>query len=112
MRKRVTPETAQRPTATSPATPRISSQSRERSTPPSATASSRRRVTPLLCEPAYSSISPSCPSVGVFAGCCLNLHVEVGRDPPPRRRRGRDAAVSAVLDHGADDEGRLLRRAV
>src|SRR3954462_2096126 len=81
--------------------------------PTRARPSPRWRSSPVLCEPAYSSISaPWCPSVGLAGEDGLHLDVEVGREDLSRRGCGRRAAVAAVLDHGADDELRVVGRAI
>src|SRR3954468_10380436 len=81
--------------------------------PSSATPSPRWRSNPRLCEPAYSSISdPWCPSVRLAGDDGLHLDVEIGREDLRRSRCCGGAAVPAVLDHGADDELRVVRRPV
>src|SRR6478672_10874314 len=70
------------------------------------------RSSPARWDPAYSSISAWCPSVGLAGDDRERLDVEVRREHLRRRGRGRDAAVAAVLDHGADDELRVLCRPV
>src|SRR4051812_13220230 len=111
MSNRVTPWTAQRPTATRPATPASRIQSIDRTTATSAMPS-RCAWRPVRCDPAYSSISAVCRSVAVGRGLERSLDVEERREDALRGRRGGDAAVSAVLDHDADDELRVVARAV
>src|SRR5882757_3047909 len=102
MSKRVTPETAQRPTATSPAMPATRIQSSERRIATNATPSPRFRCSPALCDPAYSSISAWCRSIRLAGDGWLHLDMEEGREDLGGGRRCGDAAVAAVLDHGAD----------
>src|SRR5579875_883518 len=105
MAKRVTPATAQSPTATRAATPASRSQSSERTTASRRGASCSAR-SPARCDPAYSSISR--PSVGVDGSCQSRAHVEELREHLLGRGSGGRPAVAAVLDHRADDELRCL----
>src|SRR5262249_59674810 len=102
---------AHNPTAMSPATPATGTQSSERRTLPRAIPS-RWRCSPALCDPAYSSISPWCPSIRVGARCLLHMHVEERREDLRRRGCGGSAAVPAVLDHRTHHDLRVLGRAV
>src|SRR5436853_969057 len=100
--------------------PSTSTQSSERRTVPKARPSPRLRSRPALCDPAYSSISAWCPSigspvgpsVGVSAGRLLHLDVEIGPEDLRGGGRRRGPAVAAVLDHGTDDDLRVVGRAV
>src|SRR4051794_9881259 len=83
--------------------PASSTQSSERRIATNATPS-RLRCSPALCDPAYSSISAWCRSIRLAGDGWLHLDAEEGREALGRRRSRGDAAVAAVLDHGADDE--------
>src|SRR5882762_8960195 len=98
MSKRVTPWTAQSPTATRPATPASRIQSSDRTIEMSAMPS-RFACSPVRCDPAYSSISAVCPSIGVAGHGQLRVDVEELGEHLLGRRRGGDATVAAVLDH-------------
>src|SRR5262245_13827827 len=73
---------------------------------------SRCACSPVRCDPAYSSISAVCPSVGMARHGHLGVDVEELREDALCGRRGCDTAVAAVLDHDADDELRVVARPV
>src|SRR6478672_4893724 len=90
--------------------PASNTQSSERRIATNATPSPRFRCRPALCDPAYSSISAWCRSIRLAGDGRFRLDVEEGSEDLGRRGSRRDAAVAAVLDHGADDEpGRVGR---